>query len=115
MNGTNNKRLLIAIIAGSILGIFCILGMGIRLGFFGNEIFLASAWFNRLIMGIIIGLSGHINLSRRYNTSIRGAFFGLLISFAWFLSTGFRDFTGFLAGIIYGIIIDYVATRAENR
>ena len=114
MNKIRSKRLFIAVIIGNILGILCILGMGFRLGFIGNISFLASAWFNRVVMGIVIGLSGDIIFFKRYNTLIRGAFFGLIISFAWFLSTNFIDPIGFIAGIFYGVIIDYFATIIEK-
>lgn len=110
-----DKRLFISITTGIFLGIFCVIGIGLRLGFDDNSVFLASAWFNRLIMGILIGLSGHIIFSKKYNTLIRGIFFGSLTSFAWFLSTAFRDPLGFVAGIIYGIIIDHIATRFEGN
>jgi len=47
------------------------------------------------------------------NILLRGAFFGLIISGSFFLTTEFRDFIGFIAGIVYGVIIDYVATKYE--
>jgi hypothetical protein len=33
------------------------------------------------------------------------------VSFALFVATDFLDPVGFLAGIVYGVIIDVVATR----
>lgn len=111
-----NKRLVIAILTGAGLGIFCIIGIGWRLGFDGNGLFLVSAWFNRVVMGLAIGLAGSVKISGgALNRLWRGALFGLIVSFAWYLDTGFRDFMGFLAGIGYGIIIDWAATRYGEK
>jgi putative flippase GtrA len=41
----------------------------------------------------------------------RGAILGLIVSFAFYSSTGFNDVVSFLAGIIYGIIIEFVAFK----
>jgi hypothetical protein len=45
----------------------------------------------------------------------RGAILGLLVSFAFYSSTGFADIIGLIAGIIYGVIIEYVAFRLGKR
>jgi hypothetical protein len=106
------KRLIISISTGAILGIFCIIGVSFRLGFFGNELFIAATYFNRLVMGLVIGLASPIILIKgRWNFLVRGLFLGFFISFAWFIDTGFRDPMGFAAGLVYGIIIDYIASR----
>lgn len=111
-----NKRLIIAIITGAILGIFCIIGVGIRLGFAGNELFLAATWFNRVVMGFVIGLAGNWQVVKSKNNYLyRGALIGLVISFAFYFSTGFVDLIGFVAGIIYGIIIDWIATKYSKK
>lgn len=107
----DKRRLTVAVLTGAILGIICIIGMGIRLGFAGNEILIMSAWYNRVMMGLVIGLAGSLVVSRSYNVFVRGALFGVLISGAWFLSTGLVDPLGFLAGIVYGVVIDHVASR----
>jgi hypothetical protein len=110
------KRLIISILAGAILGIFCIVGLSIRLGVAGNELFIFATWINRVVMGLVIGLAPYykINNSTR-NIIIRGAFFGLVISGSFYLSTDFKDTLGFFAGIVYGIIIDFIATRYEKK
>ncbi|HNS71742.1 MAG TPA: hypothetical protein PKK07_03400 [bacterium] len=111
----NKKRLLVAIITGAILGIFCIIGVGSRIGY-ENYIFLIAMWYNRVVMGLIIGLAGEIRLTNGpSNTLIRGFILGTIVSSAIFLSTEFRDVPSFFAGIVYGIIIDYVATRYGSR
>ena len=112
------KRIIISVILGALLGIFCIIGIGFRLGFEGNSLFLFSAWFNRIIMGLLIGLATPLIITKgKSNSFIRGTLLGLLVSFGWYASTGFVDLLGFLAGIAYGIIIDAVATWAapENK
>lgn len=97
-----NKKLKIAIISGALLGVICIIGGGIRMGFSGNGLYLFALWYNRLIMGILIGLSkmkpGALGL-------FKGVFFGFLVSLAFYLSTGMTDSVSFLAGIVYGVII----------
>lgn len=106
------NRISLAIFTGAILGIFCIIGLSYRLGFSGNELFIFATWFNRLVMGIIIGLAGSLTLVKnKYNFLVRGATLGFIISVSLYLSTELKDPTGFIAGIFYGIIIDYVATK----
>jgi hypothetical protein len=106
------KRLIIALLTGAGLGILCIIGVGGRLGFAGNELFLLATWYNRLLMGLVIGLAGSWQLSKsKSNPLIRGVVLGLIISLALFLSTELKDPVGFLAGIVYGIIIDFIASK----
>jgi len=108
----NKKRLIIALICGVLLGIICILGIGLRLGFGGNELFILATWYNRLMMGLMIGLAGGIIVIKgRFNPLLRGLIFGLMVSLALFLSTELRDPLGFMAGVFYGVIIDYLASK----
>lgn len=103
---------MIAILTGAVLGVFCIIGVSVRLGFSGNELFILSTWLNRVIMGLVIGLavcSGVKSSSKR--AMLRGAFFGLIISGPFYLATDFKDTPGFFAGVVYGVIIDYIATK----
>jgi hypothetical protein len=102
------KRLKISITVGAILGVFCIIGVGYRQGYAGNSLFLFAMWYNRVIMGLIIGLAGHW-MAKRY--ILRGLILGTLVTSAFFFSTSFRDWPGFFAGIAYGVIIDYIATK----
>ncbi|PLX24600.1 hypothetical protein C0580_04865 [Candidatus Parcubacteria bacterium] len=106
------KRIILAILTGALLGIFCIIGVSYRFGFSGNELFIFATWFNRVVMGIFIGLAGPlIFIKNRFNFLIRGAVFGFIISFSFYIATEFRDTIGFIAGILYGVIIDYIATK----
>jgi hypothetical protein len=109
----NQKRIVTALLSGAILGVFCIIGVGTRVGFSGNMIYLVGMWYNRVIMGLIIGLSGEVIVlenNLKNNSIIRGASIGLIVTSAIFLSTSFKDIPSFLVGILYGIIIDWVST-----
>jgi len=108
----NKKRLAIALICGALLGVFCIIGVSLRLGFTGNEFFIIATWYNRVIMGLVIGLAGGLNVIKgQFNSLLRGLLLGLMVSLALFLSTELRDPSGFMAGIVYGVIIDYLASK----
>lgn len=106
------RRILIATITGALLGVFCIVGVGYRLGFEGNWTFLLATWYNRVLMGFLIGAASDFEvISSKKNKYVRGLIFGTLVTSALFLSTQFRDLPSFFAGIVYGVIIDYTATR----
>ncbi|MGM0496258.1 MAG: hypothetical protein ACQERX_06310, partial [Bacillota bacterium] len=71
--------------------------------------YLFSFWFNRVLLGVFIGLlSGKFTLK---NLLIRGAIIGLIVSFSFYSATGFNDHIGFIAGILYGVIIEFFAYR----
>lgn len=110
-----NKRLKISLWLGAGLGLVCIFGVGFRLGFFGNEMFLFGVWLNRLILGLVIGLAGNIYFVKsKLNPVLRGLFFGFLISFSLLAATDFKDIIGFVPGIFYGLIIDVIASKYEK-
>jgi hypothetical protein len=111
------KRVLIALGVGALLGGFCIVGVGHRVGFAGNGMFLFSIWYNRFLMGLLIGLAGEIRLlqARKANIVLRGLLLGTLVTLASSLSTDFRDVPSFFAGIVYGPIIDAVASWLVDR
>jgi len=107
------RRMLVCIITGALLGFICIVGAQLRSGFTHEAYYLFSFWFNRLLMGIVIGLAwGRLNTLQAIGC---GAFLGLLVSFAFYSSTGFKDVIGFMAGIVYGIIIEYAALRLGEK
>lgn len=107
-----NKRLVIALVTGAALGVFCIIGISVRLGFEGNELFMFATWVNRIVIGLVIGLASSFVIKENFrNILFRGAMLGLIISGSFYLATNFYDTSGFFAGIIYGMIIDYVATK----
>ncbi|MFW6281876.1 MAG: hypothetical protein ACOC1O_03670 [bacterium] len=104
-------RMKTSIIMGVLLGVFCIIGVVVRFGYKGNAVYLLAMWYNRLLMGIVIGLLAD---RKKIIVLLRGAILGLLVSLAFFISTEFWDPVGFLAGIGYGVIIDYVATNYSH-
>ena len=104
------KRLGLSLLSGALLGVICIIGGSARAGgFSGNEWYIIGMWYNRVIIGLVIGLAGNLVLVKnKFNPYLRGALLGLLVSSAFFLTSGLRDTTAFLAGILYGIIIEFV-------
>ena len=104
-----NKRLLIGLITGAILGVFCIIGAQVRSDFSQSATYLFSFWYNRVLMGLVIGL---LPSSHKLKILIpRGMIVGAFVSLAFYSATNFSDLTGFLAGIVYGIIIEYVLLK----
>lgn len=101
------KRLLVSLITGSLLGIFCIIGANLRFGNTLENAYLFSFWFNRFLMGLVIGfITFELNLPKRL---IRGFIVGLVVSFAFYSATEYLDLMGFLVGGVYGVIIEVVA------
>ncbi len=110
----NKKRLIFSILTASLLGIICIIGITIRMGLVGNELFVLATWVNRVIIGLVIGLvvQDKDNIKQ---IIFSGAILGFIISGSLYLATSFKDTPGFLAGIVYGIIINYVATKYQDK
>ena len=101
-----NKRLIVSLITGALLGVVCILGATLRYQENVSTLYLFAFWFNRLLMGLVIGLaSTMLPLSKKL---IRGFILGLIVSFAFYSATEFFDLVGFLVGGVYGLIIVYV-------
>ncbi len=97
------NRIVIGLISGALLGIVCIVGAMLR-DVSSDGVFLFAFWFNRVLMGLVIGLLPKDKLKLLL---LKGATLGLLVSFAFYSATGFLDLVGFLAGIAYGIIIAF--------
>ena len=103
------KRLIVSIVTGIILGVFCIIGASARSGFQSEVSFLFSLWYNRLLMGLLIGLPwSKLSLPK---SILRGAILGLAVSFAFYSADGFGDVVSFAAGIVYGMIIEAFAYK----
>jgi len=105
------KRIIICTIGGVIAGILCMIG-GILSGNITEITFMGifPLFFNRMMLGFIIGIS---NLKMHY--LLHGAMVGLLISLISSLLIIEESTIGFIlfstAGIIYGALIDWVATK----
>ncbi len=114
----NWKRLMISIPLGMLMGVFCIIGLSQRIPVSGvdpsNLIYLLGAWYERVIMGIIIGFAGELIIikSKRslFNAFLRGAILGLISSVGYGFFQQFIDVPFFLAGFIFGGTIDTIAT-----
>ncbi|HPJ21776.1 MAG TPA: hypothetical protein PLP30_08495 [Clostridia bacterium] len=99
-----NKRLKLALLGGVVLGLICVSGAYIRSGFTASPAMVFSLWYNRVVMGLMIGAPWpRVNMGKAL---VRGALFGLLVSFAYYSSTGFQDHVSFVAGIVYGVILE---------
>ena len=105
-----NKRAIIGLLSGAVLGLFCVFGVNFRMGDQVDGLFLFATWFNRVIMGLMIGFYSPVS-NKIMNSALRGAVLGLIVSFSFYVATDFLDLMGFLAGIFYGIIIDVICTR----
>lgn len=108
----NNKKLIIGITTGAILGIFCIIGVSVRLGYKTDELFILATWVNRVVIGLVVGLA---SCCATKSNIFRGALLGLIISGSFFLATAFKDVPGFIAGIIYGVIIDRIVMKSHKE
>ena len=107
-----NRRMKEALIGGALLGIICVVGAYVRSGLTASPIFVFSLWYNRVIMGLAVGAPW--KETSRNNALLRGAILGLLVSFAFYSSTGFDDPISFIAGIVYGVILEWWLSRSKN-
>ncbi len=106
------KRLIAGLIGGALLGLICVAGAYVRSGYTASFAVVFSLWYNRVVMGLVIGAPWRkIN---RGKSLLRGAILGLLVSFAFYSSTGFIDHVSFAAGIVYGVILEAWLGRPEK-
>ena len=96
------KRLLTGMIFGAILGVVCILGATLRSTETLTDSYLFAFWYNRVIIGLAIGLMPKAPLKTYI---IKGMIVGTFVSFAFYSSTNYFDLMGFIAGIVYGALI----------
>ena len=104
-----DKRLKQSLIGGVLLGIVCVIGANIRSGFTVEPTFVFALWYNRVIMGLVIGAPWP--KVERKTALLRGALLGLLVSFAFYATSGFADPISFMAGIVYGVILEAWLSR----
>lgn len=105
----NYKRILISLSVGALLGVVCVIGAQLRTEDQLETLYLFSFWFNRFLMGLVIGLAS--KCFTLYKALFRGALIGAIVSFAFYSATGFADATGFVVGILYGVIIELIAYK----
>ena len=106
------KRLMMALIGGTILGLICVIGAYARSNFTASGDFVFSLWYNRVILGLVVGAPWPD--TTRNKAMLRGALFGLSVSFAFYSSTGFQDPVSFLAGVVYGVILEAWLSRSQK-
>jgi hypothetical protein len=105
------KRLVICLIGGLVSAIICLSG-GYLFGLITNITLpvLSTSVGNRLLIGFVIGISNW-----QTNYLFHGAVIGLIVSLSTSLGSLFNDMLGFtlytFAGIAYGILIEYLATK----
>lgn len=103
------RRLVESIIMGAILGVVCIVGANIRYEVKLDNWYLFSFWFNRVLIGVVIGLLA--TQKNTFKVVVRGLLVGLFVSFAFYSSTNFFDPIGFIAGGVYGIAIELAVKK----
>lgn len=104
------KRMKTALIGGVLLGIVCVIGAYVRSGFNASPTFVFALWYNRVILGLVVGAPWP--KTSRKNAIVRGAVFGLVVSFAFYATTGFADPISFIAGIVYGVLLEAWLSKA---
>ena len=110
-SGNMTKRMKSALIGGAVLGLICVAGAYIRSGFTASWVLVFSLWYNRVLMGLIIGAPWpRVDMKKAL---LRGALIGLLVSFSYYSTTGFVDHVSFIMGIVYGVIIDGWLSRKK--
>jgi uncharacterized membrane protein len=84
-----NKRMKAGLIGGALLGLICVVGAFIRSGFTASPDFVFALWYNRVIIGLVVGAPWVSTVKSK--ALLRGALLGLMVSFAFYSSTGFSD------------------------
>ena len=107
-----NRRMKEALIGGALLGIVCVVGAYIRSGSNASPVFVFSLWYNRVIIGLAVGAPW--KATNRSKALLRGALLGLLVSFAFYSSTEFQDPISFVAGVVYGVILEGWLSRSNK-
>lgn len=110
------KRFFIATLIGGLAGVFCAYGTKMssdsgELGFVATNGIIASVFYNRLLLGMFVGLFGACKL----HPIFRGAIIGIIVSMAIGITPlvdgepmGAVIMGG--AGMIIGIITDLITT-----
>ncbi|HCX64183.1 MAG TPA: hypothetical protein DHN33_03115 [Eubacteriaceae bacterium] len=106
------NRMKVALIGGALLGLVCVIGAYVRSDFTASPVFVFSLWYNRVIIGLAVGAPWAKTV--RSKALFRGGLLGLLVSFAFYSSTGFQDPVSFVAGIVYGILLEGWLSRGKN-
>lgn len=107
------KRIVSGLIIGALLGLICIGGAYLRNPNFDDSVYLFSLWYNRVLMGLVIALLGR---TKTYKFAvIRGLILGGLVSYAFYVTTSHQDLISFLAGFLYGVIIELSLYKLDKK
>lgn len=108
--GINIKRMIICLILGALAGVYCAFASAAF-----NRIsisYMIYLWYNRLILGFVISIAENITIinNKRGNSVIRGALIGFIISLIIIIISGLAAISYLIVGIIFGALIDLLAT-----
>ncbi|MBU1178003.1 hypothetical protein KJ903_02185 [Patescibacteria group bacterium] len=113
----NIKRLVIALVVATFFGFGCAYGTStVEIpGFEMTMAYLLTVFYARVLIGFFVGLSGNLKLLKgKYaNAALRGAIFGVITSVVISFYGGALIFI--IAGVIYGVITDLLATRFSEQ
>jgi len=105
--------MLISLVVAALCGVFCAYWTsGVEIpGFEITMPYLLTIFYNRLLMGFVIGLAGGVRILKKesLNSIIRGIIIGAIISVGISFYGGAFAFIG--AGIVYGALTDFLATK----
>ncbi|MCF8303315.1 MAG: hypothetical protein K9I94_08600 [Bacteroidales bacterium] len=109
------QRTVIALILGVIFGTFCAWTSSKAPEVDLSTPVLVGLGFNRVILGLVIAMADRI----KWHSILRGAVLGIIVSLEVGFSALSNGWEGFFmlvgAGLVYGIIIDFVATYATRK
>ena len=108
-----DKRLITGLVGGGLLGLICVAGAYVRSNYTASADFVFSLWYNRVIIGLAVGAPWKV--ASQGKAILRGGILGLAVSFAFFSSTGFADPISFVAGILYGGILEGWMSRQSIK
>jgi hypothetical protein len=113
MDGLSLKRMGIALLVAAFFGAGCAYGTStVEIpGFTVTMPYLLTIFYSRLMIGLVIGLAGEVKLMKKepQNSLLRGGLAGAIVSIGISFYGGAEILTA--AGIVYGIITDFLATR----
>ena len=113
--GINSKRMIITLTLGALAGVTCAIGtlIGNNPIFQISLMYLIYLWYNRLMLGFVIGIADNVRIINHDlgNSIIRGALIGAILSIILVIIPGLAAYSFILAGVVFGIIIDLVATK----
>ena len=107
----NKNRFQRALITAAIFGIICVLSFVIRFGYKNNFIYLLALFYNRLLIGVVIGL---LSTNKGFIVLFRGLIIGFLVGLGLYISSEFTDIVAVIGGGVIGLIVDAVASRYTN-